>query len=69
MWGHVIVVYVKSLSHYFLVPKKEDIRMVSNGTSSGLNTLLWYPHFLIAMVGSTPFALEKGNFMADPDIG
>ena len=34
---------MKSLTHNLSVPKGEDIRMVYNGTSSGLNNALWDP--------------------------
>jgi hypothetical protein len=37
---------VESLTNFFLVPKGElDIRMVFDGTSSGLNDSIWIPGF------------------------
>ena len=38
--GYVRVGEVKSLNQHFSVPKGDDIRMVYNGTSSGLNNSL-----------------------------
>ena len=38
-------------THYFSVLKGEaDIRMVYNGTSSGLNDILWAAHFGLPVV-------------------
>ena len=39
--------------------------MVYNETSSGMNTSLWYPHFVLPTVVSTLHAVYKGNFVAD----
>ena len=37
---------VSNLTDYFTVPKGEDnVRVVYNGTSSGLNKVLWAPNF------------------------
>ena len=60
---------VKSLMHYFLVPKREEIRLVYNGTSSGLNLSLWALHFYLTTVRSTLTEVERGTFMADRNIG
>ena len=60
---------VNILTHYFLVMKGEDIRMIYNGTFTSLHTSLWYPQFSLPMVGSTLRAVEKGTFMADWEIG
>ena len=43
--------------------------MIYNGTYRGMNTSLWDPHFALPMVGSTIYAVEKGKFMEDRDIG
>ena len=58
-----IVVYVNSLTYYFLVPQREYIRMVYNGTPISLNISLWDTHFVIPMVGSNLRAAEKGTFV------
>ena len=38
--GYIRMGDVKSLTHYFSVPKVEDIRMVYKVTSSGINSSL-----------------------------
>ena len=57
------------LMHYFSVPKGEDIIMVYNGTSRGINSSLWAPNFDLPTVKSTLHAVERGTFMAYRDIG
>ena len=52
--GYVSTGDIKSLTHYFSVPKGEYIRMLYNRTSSGFNSSLWAPHFALPTVGSTP---------------
>jgi hypothetical protein len=43
--------YVWSLTNFFSVPKgDQDICMVYNGTSSGLNDSLWVPSFPLPTV-------------------
>ena len=42
--------------------------MVYNGASSGLNEVLWDPHFTLPMVRSTLRATEKGTYMEYHDI-
>jgi hypothetical protein len=49
--GYIAPGPVKSLTHFFYVPKGEsDIRMVYNGTSSGLNNCLFAPHFGLPII-------------------
>ena len=48
---------MKSLRHYFSVPKGGYIRMVYNGTPSGLKYTLWVPHFDLSMVQTTLVAI------------
>ena len=43
--------------------------MVYTGTSSGMNTSIWDPHFALTMVGSSLHSVEKGTFMLDWYIG
>ena len=57
------------MAHYFSVPKGEDIMMVYNDKSSGINSSLWAPHFALPTFGSTLQAVEMGTFMEDQDIG
>jgi len=61
---------VTSLTHYFPVLKGEaDIRMVYNGTSSGLDDVLWAAHFGLPVVQYTLRSLLKGYFQYDMDVG
>ena len=50
--GYFIMGDVNSLTRYSSVPQGEDTRMDFNGNSSGLNTLLWDPHFVLPTVRS-----------------
>jgi hypothetical protein len=60
---------VRSLTHMFAVPKGEsDIRMVYNGTSSGLNAVIFAPHFGLPTTQNTLRALLRGYFQADLDL-
>jgi hypothetical protein len=61
---------VESLTAFFSVPKGiGDIRIVYNGSVSGLNDVLWVPRFMLLSVQSHLRAVESGTFMADVDIG
>jgi hypothetical protein len=61
---------VVSLTQLFSVAKgDEDILMVYNGTSSGLNAHLWCPWFALATIYNILRALEPGTYMGDIDIG
>lgn len=60
---------VESLTHMFPVPKGvADIRMVYNGTSSGLNAVIFAPHFGLPILTNTMRALLGGYFQADLDV-
>ena len=62
LWiGYVRAGEVSSLTNYFCVPKGEDIRMVYNGTSSGLNGALWDPNFVLPTVASMLRVVEGGG--------
>jgi hypothetical protein len=62
--------YVWSLTDFFSVVKGEDdIRMVYNGTSSGLNDVLWVPSFPLPTVESLLRAVHPNTWMADTDLG
>ena len=61
---------VLSLTHMLYVPKgKQDIRMVYNGTSCGLNDVLWAPHFGLPIVQHTLRSLLTGYHQCDMDVG
>ena len=68
--GYIEIGEVLSLIHYFYVPKgQNDIRMVYNGTSCGLNDTLWAPHFGLPSVKQTVRSLMPGYLQCDIDIG
>lgn len=61
---------VTSLISYFSVPKGDsDIRLVLDGTKSGLNSALWAPSFHLPTVDSLLPALQPGSWQGDIDIG
>lgn len=61
---------VKSLTSFFAVPKGEnDIRMVYDGTKSGLNGVLWAPWFPLPTIDHHLRAVLPGYWMGDIDIG
>ena len=67
--GYVRVGDANNLTHYFLVPKGEDIRMIYNGTSRGLNNSLFDTHFALHTDGYNLCLVGKGIFMANWVIG
>lgn len=68
--GYIQGGVVESLTSFFAVPKgKEDIRMVYDGTASGLNDLIWVPGFPLPRTETHLRALDSGYYMADIDIG
>jgi hypothetical protein len=61
---------IQSLISFFAVPKGEDdVRMVYDGTKSGLNDCIWVPRFPLPTVGTHLRAVEPGTFMGDMDVG
>jgi hypothetical protein len=61
---------VWSLTDFFCVPKgDDDIRMVYNGTSSGLNDILWVPSFPLPTVDTLLRSVHPDTWMADTDLG
>ena len=64
-WGMVL-----SLTSFFAVPKgPTDIRMVYDGTRSGLNEVLYAPWFPLPTVEQLLRSVESGSFMSDIDVG
>jgi hypothetical protein len=60
---------VISGTHFFCVDKGEtDIRMVYNGTSCGLNDILYAPHFGLPTVRETLRAILPGFHQCDLDV-
>ena len=61
---HIEPGFVKSLLHFFCVPKGlSDIRMVYNGTGCGLNESVWSPHFGLPTVRNTIRSLLPGYYV------
>ena len=61
---------VHSLTSFFAVPKgDDDVRMVYDGTKSGLNDCIWVPRFPLPTVATHLRAVEPGTFMGDMDVG
>jgi hypothetical protein len=59
-----------SLTLFFSVPKGEtDIRMVCNGTLSGMNAYFWAPWFALSTIFALLRELEVGAYIADSEIG
>lgn len=62
--------HVKSLTAFFAVPKgTQDIRMVYDGTKSGLNDAIWVPRFRLPTVNNMLRAIDYGTVMSDFDVG
>ena len=60
---------VQTSLHYFAVPKGEDdIRVVFNGTSCGLNEALWSPNFFLPTSRNAAEMLTFDSWMADSDF-
>ncbi len=67
---YIIPGTVKSLTSFFAVPKGEsDIRMVYDGTKSGLNDAMWAPWFALPTVEALLRFVAPGTYMGDLDIG
>jgi hypothetical protein len=61
---------VSSLIAFFEVIKVlVDIRLVYDGTKSGLNKAMWAPWFGLPSVDSLLRCLAPGTFMADNNVG
>jgi hypothetical protein len=71
--GYVIIAvdsdFIKSLMGFFEVEKGDDIRMVYNGTSCGLNKVLWAPNFLLPCPDTATYLLSYGYYMVDIHLG
>ena len=68
--GYVEKGTINSLMSFFDVPKgHDDIRMVYDGSKSGLNDSLWAPWFPLPTVECLVRSVEPGYYMADNDVG
>lgn len=69
MKAYLVAGVVLSLISVFDVPKgKDDIRLVYNGSSSGLNDAVWAPWFSLPTVDSHLRAVDESTFMSDNDV-
>ena len=53
--------FIESLISFFDVPKAEDVRVVFNGTSSGLNEAIYAPWFQLPTIRSLLRRVEHGR--------
>ena len=68
--GKLLLGPIKSLTHYFAVPKGEnDIRMVYDMTASGLNNALWAPRFWMPTVTNIIDCSTCTTWFGDVDAG
>jgi len=68
--GYIAPGLVMALMFFFDIQKgTDDICMVYDGTTSGLNNSLWCPWFLLPMIDSLLQCVEPGTLMCDNDIG
>jgi hypothetical protein len=59
-----------SLTSFFAVPKgTDDVRMVYDGTRSGLNDAIWVPRFPLPTVNTMLRAVDEHTHLGDMDIG
>lgn len=62
--------FVSNALHFFAVPKGEaDIRVVFDGTSSGLNDSLWAPNFYLPTAKAAALHISFTSWMSDMDCG
>ena len=68
--GYIVSGLVRSLTTYFQVPKgAEDLRMVYDGTSSGLNRALWSPAFWLPTPDTALRQVTFYTYCVDIDLG
>ena len=68
--GYIVAGPVKSLTSYFQVPKGlSDLRIVYDGTSSGLNYALWAPSFWLPTPDTALWQVTFYSYCVDIDLG
>jgi hypothetical protein len=68
--GYISHALVVSLTSYFAVPKGDsDIRLVYDGSSSGLNDALWAPSFWMPTAETAVRVISFYSYLFDSDIG
>ena len=61
---------IESFMNYFAASKGDtDVRVVYDGTLSGLNASLWASYFPLPTNQSHLPMVEPGTYMADNDVG
>jgi hypothetical protein len=61
---------IKSLTAFFGVPKGEDdIRLMYDGSVSGLKLSIWVPRFFLPTLRTHLRAVDEDTYMADVDTG
>jgi hypothetical protein len=67
---YICAAFVRSLTTFFAVAKGlDDIRMVYDGTISGLNEAIWVPRFVLPTLETHLRAVDEDTYMADVDVG
>jgi hypothetical protein len=67
--GYISPGMVESLTVFFEVEKgDDDIRLVYDGSVSGLNLSIWMPHFFLPTIWTHLRAVDEDTYMADVDI-
>jgi hypothetical protein len=62
--------FIPSLTSFFAVPKGiDDIRMVYDGTVSGLNESIWVPRFVLPTIETHLWGVDEHTFMSNVDVG
>lgn len=67
--GYIVPCKVVNYTDYFHVPKPGDIRMVYNGTSSGVNDALWSPKFALPSPEAATNQWSEFTMSGDSDQG
>jgi hypothetical protein len=68
--GYIAPGLVESLTAFFAVPKgDDDIRLVYDGSVSGLNLSISVPRFFLPTLRTHLRAVDENTYMADVDIG
>jgi hypothetical protein len=62
--------FIRSLTSFFAVPKGlDDIRMVYDGTVSGLHDCIWVPRFVLPTIETHLRSVDEDTQMGDVDVG
>jgi hypothetical protein len=67
--GYLVPGSVHSLIQFFDVPKADDIRLVYNGRSCGLNQCTWAPNFWLPNTRTALRVLDFNYYSVDLDLG